>query len=238
MNDVLLVLNAGSSSVKFSVFLDSDPPRELLRGQLEGIMTAPRFRARDAEGHIVGEREWPSGTVLGHVGAIEFLVGWSRDGALGAHRIAAVGHRVVHGGTKFSTPVVVTPQRMESLRALVPLAPLHQPHNLAAIDAITKHAPHLPQVACFDTAFHATQPPVAQLFALPRCYFDKGVRRYGFHGLSYEYIASVLPSLDERAATGRTVIAHRLAPLPRCATITRPVAISGAAVGRTDAMYS
>lgn len=207
MSDAFLVLNAGSSSLKFSVFLDEDPLRPLLRGQLEGLLTQPRFFARSGT-TIVGEKEWPSGTKLGYQAAIEFLFTWGRSGALGEHRIVATGHRVVHGGMKFTAPVLVDAQMLAELEALVPLAPLHQPHNVAAIKAVAQLAPTLPQVACFDTAFHHTQPKVAQAFALPRRYAEEGVRRYGFHGLSYEYIASVLPTLDRRAADGRTVIAH------------------------------
>ncbi|HKI34137.1 MAG TPA: acetate/propionate family kinase [Gemmataceae bacterium] len=208
MADAILVLNAGSSSLKFSVFLDGKPPVPLLRGQLEGLATQPRFLARDQAGSIVGEREWASGTRLGHEGAIEFLFTWGRGGALRGHRIVAAGHRVVHGGLKFTQPVRVDPNVLTALEAFVPLAPLHQPHNLAAIRAIAQHAPDLSQVACFDTSFHRTQPQVAQAFALPRRYTEEGVCRYGFHGLSYEYIASVLPGLDARAAAGRTVVAH------------------------------
>jgi acetate kinase len=208
MANALVVLNAGSSSLKFSVFLDGDPPRPLVRGQLEGIMTRPRFRARHATGDVLGEHEWPAGTNLGHQGAIEFLFTWGQGGALGGHRVAAVGHRVVHGGLKFLRPVRITAEVLTELEAFVPLAPLHQPHNLEAIRAVTRHAPHLPQVACFDTSFHRTQPGVAQAFALPRRHAEEGVRRYGFHGLSYEYIASVLPGIDARAAAGRTVVAH------------------------------
>jgi acetate kinase len=208
MADALLVLNAGSSSLKFSVFLDGDPPIPLLRGQLEGILTRPRFVAHDAAGKVVGERDWADGTPLGHAGAIEHLFSWGRGGPLGGHRIAAVGHRVVHGGAKFAGPVLVTAEVLTALRDLIPLAPLHQPHNLAAIEEVARQAPQLPQVACFDTAFHRAQPAVAQAYALPRRYSAEGVRRYGFHGLSYEYLASVLPGIDARAAVGRTVVAH------------------------------
>jgi acetate kinase len=208
MADALVVLNAGSSSLKFSVFLDGDPPRPLFRGQLEGVLNRPRFLARDAAGNALGERGWPAGTQLGHQGAIEFLFTWGRGGALDGHQVAAVGHRVVHGGLKFLRPALLTAEVLADLEALIPLAPLHQPHNLAAIRAVAAHAPHLPQVACFDTSFHRTQPAVAQAFALPRRYAEEGVRRYGFHGLSYEYIASVLPGIDARASAGRTVVAH------------------------------
>ena len=203
----LLVLNAGSSSLKFSVFHDEDPPRLLLRGQLEELSTRPRFVAR-TNGAVVGERDWPAGTQLGHDGAIEHLFRWGRGGVLVGHHIAAVGHRVVHGGTRFSGPVLVDAATLADLEALVPLAPLHQPHNLAAIQAVARQAPRMMQVACFDTAFHCTQPPVARAFALPRRYGEQGVRRYGFHGLSYEYIASVLSSEAPPALAGRTIVAH------------------------------
>jgi acetate kinase len=208
MSDAILVLNAGSSSLKFSVFLDGDPPEPLVRGQLEGLLTQPKFLARDQSGHVVGEREWPAGTKLGHDGAIDFLFDWGRQGALDGHRIIAAGHRVGHGGLKFTQPVLIDPQVLEELEKLVPLVPLHQPHNLAAIRDVAARAPELPQVACFDTSFHRTQPQVAQQFALPRQFAEEGIIRYGFHGLSYEYIASVLPSIDSRAAAGRTIVAH------------------------------
>jgi acetate kinase len=208
MADAILVLNAGSSSLKFSAFLDGEPPEPLLRGQLEGLFTQPHFVARDHAGGVIGEKEWEAGTRLGHEGAIEFLFDWGRGGALRGHRIVAAGHRVVHGGLKFTRPVRIDPDVLVALEACVPLAPLHQPHNLAAIRAVLQRAPELPQAACFDTSFHRTQPAVAQAFALPRRYTDEGVLRYGFHGLSYEYIASVLPGIDARAAAGRTVVAH------------------------------
>src|SRR5262249_27701813 len=161
----------------------------------------------DLAGNAVGEQTWEPGTKLGHSGAIEFLFGWGR-GKLGEHRMVAAGHRVVHGGRKFTGPVLIDREVMTTLEAFVPLAPLHQPHNLGAIQAVAEHVPELPQVACFDTAFHRTQPAVAQAFALPRHYAEEGVLRYGFHGLSYGYIASVLPGADPRAAAGRTVVAH------------------------------
>ncbi|HXJ21120.1 MAG TPA: acetate/propionate family kinase [Polyangia bacterium] len=207
MVGALLVLNAGSSSLKFSVFADEDPPRLLLWGVFEELPTAPRFVAR-RDGAVIAQRSWPSGSQLGHEGAIDHLFEWGGDGVLSQHRLSAVGHRVVHGGTKFSRPVVVDARILAELRALIPLAPLHQPHNLAAIEAVADEAPWLDQVACFDTAFHRTQPAVAQAFALPRRYADEGLRRYGFHGLSYEHIAATLPRLDPRAAGGRTVVAH------------------------------
>jgi acetate kinase len=208
MADAILVLNAGSSSLKFSVFLDGEPPGLLLRGQLEGLLTEPHFVARDAAGNVAGEKKWAEGTRLGHQGAIEFLFTWGRGGVPGGHHMVAAGHRVVHGGLKFTRPVLIDSDVLAALEALVPLAPLHQPHNLAAIRAVVERVPGLPQVACFDTSFHRTQPAAAQTFALPRRYTEEGVLRYGFHGLSYEYIASVLPGTDARAAAGRTVVAH------------------------------
>jgi acetate kinase len=207
MSDALLVLNAGSSSLKFSVFLDEEPPRPLVHGQLEGLLTEPRFIAHK-NGTVVGEKRWWRGTQLGHKGAIEFLLAWGRSGTLGKHRISAAGHRVVHGGLKFTTPLVIDEETLAEIESLAPLAPLHQPHNVAAIKAVMQMAPSLPNVACFDTAFHHTQPVVARAFAVPRRFAQEGVRRYGFHGLSYEYIASVLPAVDRRAFDGRTVVAH------------------------------
>lgn len=208
MSGALLILNAGSSSLKFSVFRDSDPPELLLRGQLESLLTEPRFVARDEAGRVIDEQSWPTGSALGHAGAIEFLFDWGQRGKLGELRLAAAGHRVVHGGMKFTQPVRVDDGVLTELEALVPLAPLHQPHNLAAINAVTRYAPALPQVACFDTSFHRTQPAVAQQFAIPRELTATGIQRYGFHGLSYEYIAAWLPEFDEQAAMGRTVVAH------------------------------
>lgn len=216
MSDAILVLNAGSSSLKFSVFLNEEPPVLLLRGQIEGLVTKPHFIVYDAARSVVGEQEWPAETRMGHPGAIEFLIRWSRE-ALGQHRIVAAGHRVGHGGRKFTRPVLVDANVMTALAAFVPLAPLHQPHNLGAIKAVADHAPGLPQVACFDTSFHRTQPTVAQSFALPHRFADEGVVRYGFHGLSYEYIASVLPRIDAAAASGRTIVAHLGSGVSMCA---------------------
>lgn len=208
MPDALLILNAGSSSLKFSVFLNQDRPDLLLGGQIDGILGEAHFVACGAGGAILAEKKWPPGDGLGQSRAIEFLLEWGQGGPLGAHRIAAAGHRVVHGGTKFTRPMIVDDQILADLEALAPLAPLHQPHNVAAIRAVSRHLPTLPQIVCFDTAFHRTQPAVAQAFALPKRYSDEGIRRYGFHGLSYEYIASVLGGFDPRAASGRTIVAH------------------------------
>ena len=209
MAHALLILNAGSSSLKFSVFLDAEGGlKQFLRGQIEGINTEPHFVARDASGDIVGEEGWPAGTKLGHEGAIGFLFDWGRTGVLGEHLIVAAGHRVVHGGLNFTKPVLVDAAVIRELEKLEPLAPLHQPHNLAAIRAIIKRSLDFPQVACFDTSFHRTQTEIEQIYAIPRKYIEEGVRRYGFHGLSYEYIASVLSKYDEGLAKGRVVVAH------------------------------
>jgi acetate kinase len=208
MAQAILVLNAGSSSLKFSVFLAGGAELELwLRGQAEGLYTAPKFTARDAAGRTVSEHRWEEGQSLGHDGGVSHLLEFLRD-SRGDHRLIAVGHRVVHGGIDFSEPTPVTRELVQELEKLVPLAPLHQPHNLAPIRFVMEQMPALPQVACFDTAFHRAQPELAQAFALPKEITDRGVRRYGFHGLSYEYIASALPTVDPRAAAGRVVVAH------------------------------
>ena len=208
MRDVILVLNAGSSSLKFSVFPFDVGETAVVRGQIEGLLTEPRFVARDGGRKIIGEKAWPSGTRLGHERAVEFLLTWGSQGPLEGCRVVAAGHRVVHGGVRFTGPVLIDSKILAQIEVLVPLAPLHQPHNIAAIQAVSHHSPKLPQVACFDTSFHRTQPAVAQTFALPRRYTEQGIRRYGFHGLSYEYIASVLPAFDSQAAAGRTIVAH------------------------------
>jgi acetate kinase len=208
MSDAILVLNAGSSSIKFSVFLERGAALDLfLGGQLEGLYTAPRFKVKDAAGAVVGERQWAAGEALGHDGAIAHLAGFLRE-QLGEHRLAAVGHRVVHGGLAYAAPVRLTAEIVGHLEQFIPLAPLHQPHNLKPVRLLLENQPQLPQVGCFDTAFHRNQPEVAQAFALPPAITDRGVRRYGFHGLSYEYIASVLPQVDPRAAAGRSIVLH------------------------------
>jgi acetate kinase len=206
--DAILVLNAGSSSLKFSVFLDQEQPQPLISGHIEELLTHPRFEARGASGNVVASQEWETGTNLGHERAVEFLLGQGNNGVLAGHRIVAAGHRVVHGGTMFVRPVRIDDDTTVELEKLIALAPLQQPHNLAAIRAVARYAPRLPQVACFDTSFHRTQPQVAEAFALPRRYTAQGVRRYGFHGLSYEYIASVLSTLDDGCEFERTVVAH------------------------------
>jgi acetate kinase len=208
MADAIVVLNAGSSSLKFEVFVARGSGLEPdVRGNLEEIDTAPRFHAKGRDGQVRAEKSWGEGARLGRDGALDFLLAFL-TGELTGDRLVGVGHRVVHGGAAYAEPVRVDPDVLAALEQLVPLAPLHQPHNLAPIRLLLDRAPDLPQVACFDTAFHRTNPELAQRFALPPELHDAGVRRYGFHGLSYEYIASVLPTLDARAAAGRTVVLH------------------------------
>ena len=207
MSDAILVLNAGSSSLKFSAFAVEDNGRLLAHGQVDGIGNVSRFVLHDGVGTLIEDRALADDETLDHERALDLLMQQLRRW-LGGQRIAAVGHRVVHGGTKFTSPVVVTTNVLAELERLVPLAPLHQPHNLSPIRRLMQSMPTVPQVACFDTAFHRTQPEVAQRYALPRHWYDAGILRYGFHGLSYEYIASILPGVDPRAATGRTIIAH------------------------------
>jgi acetate kinase len=208
VTDAIAVLNAGSSSLKFSIFAERGDDFELmLRGQAEGLYTSPRFVAKDEAGDILAERSWGEGIELGHDGALDHLVALLRAQFAG-HRLIGIGHRVVHGGLEYAQPVRLDATILAALEKYIPLAPLHQPHNLAPIRALLQRSPDLPQVACFDTAFHRAQPAVAQAFALPRSITDRGVRRYGFHGLSYEYIATVLRQYDARAAGGRTVVLH------------------------------
>jgi len=216
MADAILTLNAGSSSIKFALFAREDtiPQQPEVVGQIDGIGAAggqrAHLKANDASGGTLDDSglalEGPAESQ--HRNALSFLVGWLRRHAAGWH-ISGVGHRVVHGAQKFSQPIVLDTAIVDTLREFIPLAPLHQPHNLAGIDALTEALPGIPQVACFDTAFHRSQPEVAQLFALPRAITAQGVRRYGFHGLSYEYIAEVLPQyLDADRARGRVIVAH------------------------------
>ena len=208
MSDYAVVLNAGSSSLKFCVYeRPSDDAWHLAaRGQIEGIGTSPRFSAKDGAGQSLADHTL-SGTVLDGRTALGALAEWLRS-KYGGARVLGVGHRVVHGGATFAGPTIVTPDVLVELRKLVPLAPLHQPHNLAAIDAVAERLAGVPQVACFDTSFHRGQPEVAGLVPLPREICRSGVQRYGFHGLSYEYIASVLPQVAPAIAGGRVIVAH------------------------------
>ncbi|HKY03071.1 MAG TPA: acetate/propionate family kinase [Burkholderiales bacterium] len=209
MIDAIIVLNAGSSSLKFSLFAAQGDDLECVaRGQIEGLSTKPHFVAKNAAGKTASEKSWEAGTALGHEGALAHIVDWLKTSYGTTYRLAAVGHRVVHGGMDYAAPVRVEAATVANLEKLVPLAPLHQPHNLAPIRSLLERQPELPQVACFDTAAHRSNPPLAQMFALPQELTDAGVRRYGFHGLSYEYIASALPQFDEQAARGKTIVLH------------------------------
>ena len=208
MSRVIAVLNAGSSSLKFSLFVERGRTLRLAaHGQIEGLTAAARFVARNAAGKTLAEKSWDKGAKLRHDEALDHLLGFVRS-RLGEDELAGVGHRVVHGGLEYREPVRLDAKVLRALEKYVPLAPLHQPHNLAPIRTLFQRAPDVPQVACFDTAFHRTQSEVAQAFALPRSITERGVRRYGFHGLSYEYIASVLPRRDAKAAAGKTVVLH------------------------------
>jgi acetate kinase len=208
MPDAILALNAGSSSVKFALFevRDGAALTPLSRGGIEGIGTAPHFTAMDATGVVLEDKHW-HGQNADYGSMLTALLAWA-EGHVQPDTLAAVGHRVVHGGRDFTTPVRLTDDIVGQLDALTPLAPLHQPHSLAPIRTLMALRPSLPQVACFDTAFHCTMPEVATRFALPREYEAAGVRRYGFHGLSYEYIARVLRQQLPELAAGRVVVAH------------------------------
>ncbi len=210
MTEVILALNAGSTSLKFSLFAitrDTDSLSLLYKGGVEGIDDETRFLVCDAMGQLQVDEQLTSGAAISHEDALDLLLQWIESHEAGFKLIAA-GHRVIHGGTLYAEPVLVDDAVLSYLKQLVPLAPLHQPHNLTAIKAVARIKPDIPQVACFDTAFHQTQPAVAQGFALPREVTALGVKRYGFHGLSYEYIASVLPSYVGASAGGRVVMAH------------------------------
>jgi acetate kinase len=214
---VLLVINAGSSSIKFSVYgvEGGEAPLALrYRGEVDGLGARPRFTARGAGGEELGAESL--GTGARHDDALRMILDWIEARTAGAELVAA-GHRVVHGGVRYAAPVVLTPDILGELETLVPLAPLHQPHNLAPIRSLAKLKPGLPQVACFDTAFHTTQAAVTQTFALPYALSEAGIKRYGFHGLSYEYVASVLGEHLGEAADGRVVVAHLGAGASMCA---------------------
>ncbi len=208
MDDYALVLNAGSSSLKFCVYQrpSGENWRLEARGQIEGIGTSPRFSAKDAGGAILADYKLDA-TVRDGRKAIDALAAWLRS-EYGGSRVLGVGHRVVHGGARYAQPVVVTHEVLEDLRELVPLAPLHQPYNLAAIEAVFERLPETPQVACFDTSFHRGHSAVAEVVPLPQEICKAGLLRYGFHGLSYEYVASVMPEVAPEIAGGRVIIAH------------------------------
>jgi len=207
MSACLLVINAGSSSIKFTLYgltEDTDLAVEI-NGQVAGVGAQGQFTASDAAGNKLIDQQLPPHVVALHSQAFEVIYHWLL-GYLQGRTLLAVGHRIVHGGQFYAAPSLINDQVFEHLEALIPLAPLHQPHNLAPIRELQKLLPTLPQVACFDTAFHYTQPEVAHRLALPRKFAEAGLRRYGFHGLSYEYIANLLPQL--KLAGARVIVAH------------------------------
>ena len=203
----ILTINAGSSSIKFELFDAGGDLQRRFRGQLDGIGTAhPRLQARDHAGQTLVDRTFEPDRVKDAHAAQDLIGAWLDEHQGGPPD--AVGHRVVHGGLEFGAPALIDDGVLDKLQALVPLAPLHQPNNLAPIRSIRARRPGLPQVACFDTAFHRGHAPVIDRFAIPRALYEQGVRRYGFHGLSYEYIAGRLPDIAPEIAAKRVVIAH------------------------------
>jgi acetate kinase len=208
MDDYALILNAGSSSLKFCVYRRPDAKNWRLetRGQIEGMGTSPRLSAKDAHGVILAENSLDDWVCDGRA-ALDTLASWLRS-KYGGARVLGVGHRVVHGEARFARPVVVTREVLTELYELIPLAPLHQPYNLAVIETIFERMPQVPQVACFDTSFHRTYSQVAEVVPLPTDIRKTGLQRYGFHGLSYEYIASVLPDVAPEIAKHRVIVAH------------------------------
>ena len=218
MSDAVLILNAGSSSIKFALFpADEQPTRQDLvcEGAYEGLGHRVHFTAKDGAGKRLVEEQLPETTT--HEDVVAALLRWL-EARFPDRELVAAGHRVVHGGTRYAGPVRIDADVIAELTRLVPLAPLHQPHHLNAIAALAKLHPSLPQVACFDTSFHHSQSELATRYALPRELTDEGIRRYGFHGLSYEYITSVLPdAMGEAGARGRVVVAHLGSGASMCA---------------------
>lgn len=217
MTGYSLVLNAGSSSLKFSLYARREAGVWHLatRGQVQGIGTAPTFLIHNA-GDTASEQPHFGDAVQDTESALSAVAGWLRQRCADG-KMLGVGHRVVHGGTRFAGPTLVAADVLQQLRELIPLAPLHQPQNIAAIEALGQQFPNAPQVACFDTSFHRGRPAVAELVPLPQQIRDAGVQRYGFHGLSYEYIASVLPDVAPDIAAGRVIVAHLGAGASLCA---------------------
>jgi acetate kinase len=209
MTEVCIALNAGSSSLKFQIFeaAAADERSVVFRGLFERLGGPARFVVKGEGGEQLDETTWQESDSFGHEKALLHLTSWLQAHK-GKRELAAIGHRIVHGGAFYDGPVVIDENVLTNLESLTPLAPLHQPYNLEPVRIVRKRLPDVPQIACFDTSFHATQPEVATTFALPREMRERGVRRYGFHGLSYEYIASVLQDHDPALARGRVVVAH------------------------------
>jgi acetate kinase len=206
MAECIAVVNAGSSSVKFGIYDTAGDEPLLLKGQVEQIGVSPTLTVENATGEVVAKHSWPA-EGFGHSEAMHVIIDSLRD-LLPGSSVRGIGHRVVHGGTKFGAPVEVTHDLIAELEKLTPLAPLHQPHNLGPIKAIAVRVPAIRQVACFDTGFHQTQEALAYSFALPREITDKGVRRYGFHGLSYEFVSGKLGEVAPDHANKKIIIAH------------------------------
>jgi acetate kinase len=215
--DTVLVVNAGSSSVKFQVYAaqSSGELTRKLKGQIDGVATRPRLRGSAADGAQSVDREFRPEDVADVPAALHTAAGWLRDEQ--QIRPTAIGHRVVHGGPDYDRPVLVDADVLARLERYVPLAPLHQPHNIAPIRSILARSPDLPQVACFDTAFHRGHSAIVDHYAIPERFYAEGVRRYGFHGLSYEYIATRLPQVAPQAASGRVIVAHLGSGASMCA---------------------
>ena len=220
MKGCISVINSGSSSIKFSLFdeLENESLRLVCRGQVEGIGTDPRFKAKDSSSTTVAEESWQNRGEYDHEHLLGFVIDWIRKNRIQMElELVGVGHRVVHGGEIYSKPVVVDTEVLRVLESYIPLAPLHQPHNLESIRSVHKLAPDTPQVACFDTAFHRTSSLVSQQFALPRELSDEGIKRFGFHGLSYEYVARRFKQIAPSVANGRVIVAHLGSGASMCA---------------------
>lgn len=220
MTDTILVVNSGSSSIKFQLF--SVTPRNELRpsvkGQVEGVRTRPRLAAHDGDGNPLADQEWPASEIDTIPKAWDQAVAFLRS-QIGGRMPAAIGHRVVHGGPHYSGPTLVDDAVLDQLEKYAAYAPLHQHNNLTPIRAARLRYPALMQVACFDTAFHRTHPEVADRYAIPERLHAEGVRRYGFHGLSYEYVAERLTEIAPDVAKGRVVIAHLGSGASMCALV-------------------
>lgn len=214
--DALLVVNAGSSSLKFQLFGITDGGLERqIKGQIGGIGTRPRLQAKGADGAVLVDRTYPADKVGDLPAAIAAARDWLLT--LEGFKLRAIGHRVVHGGPDFAAPVLIDAGVLERLASYQDLAPLHQPNNLAPIRQAMAINPDVPQVACFDTAFHHGHPQEVNCYAMPRRFYDEGVRRYGFHGLSYEYIAERLRAVAPQVARGRVIVAHLGSGASMCA---------------------
>jgi acetate kinase len=204
----VVTLNAGSSSIKFALFsLNGGAPLALALGLVEEVAHERHIRVKDGAGAVMFEERWSNASTQFHDDALTHVLAW-RKAAFPDAQVVAAGHRVVHGGVRYEAPILVTDDVLDYLRSLTILAPLHEPHNLAGIEAAQKAWPHVQQVACFDTSFHRAHPWVNDTFALPRSFYEEGVRRYGFHGLSYEYVTGKLREIAPHHANGRVLIAH------------------------------